>query len=130
MSARAERFARVRSIVDRRHGDKISVSPMTSGGRLSSKSLDPAREPFDVVGKVLVAAGDQVGYSDRSNTQVPAGQAEAYIDAQAWPKAASIKQGDELAAEEHEGLTFEVERLDRREMGRLVFRLNVRKDCA
>lgn len=129
MSARAERFARVRAIVDRRHGDKISVSPMASAGQYGSKSGDPTREPFDVVGKVLVGAGDQVGFSDRSNTQIPSGKAEAYVDDAAWPKASTIKQGDELVAEEHHGLTFEVERLDRREHGRVVFRLNVRGSC-
>lgn len=128
MSARAERLARARGIVDRRHGEKIFVTPMARPGEYGGASVDPAREPFDVVGQLLVAAGSQTGFSDNAHLQIPAGRAELYVDPDAWPKARDMKTGDRLRGEDHPGSLFEVDRLDRRQLGRLVYRLIVKED--
>jgi hypothetical protein len=129
MSARADRLARVRAATDRRHGEKISVSPMASGGQWASPTGDPAREPFDVFGQVLVGAGGQAGFGQKADLQIPDGKAEAYVDPAVWPKITTLKAGDIIRGEDHAGTEFEVERLDRHQLGRLVIRLSVKEAC-
>jgi hypothetical protein len=129
MSRRADRLARVRSIVDRRHGQRLFVTPMASAGQWSGPQVDPAREPFDVWGELIVAAGGQTGFSQHSDLQIPDGKAEAYVDPTACPEIMALKAGDVVRAEDHPGSEFEVERLDRHQMGRLVFRLSVKEAC-
>ncbi|USQ97247.1 hypothetical protein [Caulobacter sp. RL271] len=107
----------------------MTVTPMIGGGPYGSPQVDPAREPFDVVGALIVGAGSQVGFSDKSDLQIPDGKAEAYVDPVAWPKIRALKSGDVVRSKDHPTSEFEVERLDRHQVGRLVFRLSVKEIC-
>lgn len=127
MSARAERLARVRAIVDRRCGETITVTPMLAAGQYGAVTPDPARTPFAVVGEIVLARGEPHSISGGPALVIPDGGAAAFVDYAAWPNVLHVVKGDQLVSDDRAGFLFEVAAPERAINGRKILMLKVLK---
>lgn len=129
MATRDERLARVRQVLDRELGEPVRVTPMRTGNY--GRAADPARQPFDVVAKIKVGDG-KASRLDGSKAQsfeatLPLNEAEALVDPALWPDTLTVVQGDVvelLSPERRTQSQYEVARIDRGQLSRIVFRLS------
>lgn len=123
-----DRLARVRGAVDGMIGDGLRFTPQAGASQYKAAGPDPDRPAFDVICPFAVGTGEavDVGGGSRASwaAQIPAGEAEAHIDPDAYPAALRLRKGDRVVALDRSGAKFEVARVDPGQRNRLIVRLN------
>lgn len=129
MATRDERLARVRQATDREHGEPVRITPMRTGNYGVGPDTD--RTVFDVVAKVDVGEGKEVGLDGGTaqtfKARLPLNEAECLVDPAIYPAALTAKTGDRVTLLSPARLTrttYEIARIDRGQLSRLVFRMN------
>lgn len=129
MATRDERLARVRSATDRELGEPVRVTPMRTGNY--GVIADPDRAALDVVGKVEVGDGKATrldGTTAQSfNARLPVNEAEVHVDPATYSAALTVKIGDRitlLSPARVMQTDYEVARVDRGQLNRIVWRLS------
>lgn len=123
------RLAQVRGAVDRELGETLVISRYAQN-QYAGPSPDPNTPVITVIGVLEIGEGRDMNLAGGQQTswmaRIPAGEAEAHVDPQAFPAMSTVKTGDRIKATDRPGEPgFEISRIDRNRRNRVTLILTI-----